>query len=68
MCEIGPFSQRQKLIVMIGVSALTVGAFVMFITFLATGSSEWPFYALCVLAGIFLTDRIRRAPIKDSQQ
>ncbi|ACL42533.1 hypothetical protein G205_23354 [Arthrobacter nitrophenolicus] len=68
MCGIGPFWQGQKLIMTIWAYALTVGALITSITHLATGRSEWPFYALCVLAGTFMTDWIRKAPIKEARR
>jgi hypothetical protein len=42
--------------------ALTVVALIMFITHVVTGSGEWPFYALCVLAGLTMVVWVRKAP------
>lgn len=64
MRGIGPFSPRQKLIMTIGTSALTMVALITFITHLTTGSSERPFYALCVLAGMIMIIWVRKAPTK----
>lgn len=61
MRGIGPFSPGQKLIMTIGTSALTVVALITFITHVAMGSGEWPFYALCVLAGAIMIIWVRKA-------
>lgn len=52
----------------IGTSALTVVALIMFITHVATASGEWPFYALCVLAGLTMVVWVRKAPTTGAGQ
>ena len=59
---IGPWTATQKLLMTIGTSALTLVAVVTFITHLSTGSGEWPFYAVCVLAGAAMVVMVRRTP------
>lgn len=62
MRGVGPFSQRQKLIMTIGTSSLTALAFITFVVHLVTGSGEWPFYGLCVVAGVTMVVWVRKAP------
>lgn len=41
---------------------MTVVALFTFIAHVVTGNGEWPFYALCVLAGATMIVWVRKAP------
>jgi fucose 4-O-acetylase-like acetyltransferase len=63
MRGVGPFSPGQKLFMTIGTSLLTLAAIVQFIMHLASGSEDWPYYALAVVVCATMIVMVRRTAI-----
>ena len=68
MRGVGPFSPAQNIFITIGTCVLAGLAIIQLIVQLSSGSSDWPFYALTVLAAVALIVMVRRTATKESDR
>jgi nicotinamide riboside transporter PnuC len=68
MRGVGPFSPAQKTFMTIGTSILAVVAVIQLIVQLSSGSSDWPFHALTVLAAAAMIVMVRRTATKENNR
>lgn len=68
MRGVGPFSPAQKIIMTIGTCILAMMAIIQLIVQLSSGSSDWPFYALTVLAAVAMIVMVRRTATKENNR
>lgn len=68
MRGVGPFSSAQKIIMTIGTCILAVMAIIQLIVQLSSGSGDWPFYALTVLAAVAMIVMVRRTATKENER
>jgi hypothetical protein len=68
MRGVGPFSPTQKIIMTIGTCILALLAIIQLIVQLSSGSSDWPYYALTVLAALAMIIMVRRTATKENNR
>lgn len=64
MFGLGPMPLRQKLFMTVGISLLILGTATQLILHLASGGSDWPYYAVGVAATVTMLVMVRRTPTK----
>lgn len=64
MFGVRPMPSGQKLFMTIGVSVLILGSSIQLILHLASGGSDWPYYALAVVVTVAMLVMVRRTPTK----